>query len=813
MAGEIIFGIRLKIDGKEAVGQIAAARSEVEKLVQTAQKRAPDPTTEIRKGAVATRSALSGLTQALGGLVSLGAISRFVRQSVQEFARAEAAFRGLEAVANFSGVGIGRAMAEAERLAADGLITVQEASRGLQNLLSRGYSIEQAVTTLERLKDAAAFNRQAHLSMGEAVVSATEGLKNENSVLVDNAGVTKNVSKMWEEYARRIGKSVTELTQAEKITAEYNGILAETEAQKGNAAKASNTIQGAFARLSAETQKFAALLGKRLAPAMSAIASLGVGMIENFFKPFLFFADAARIRAGQIGQAIGRLIDLVKTRDVRAFIEGLRADAALAEQMLIESAAELQKGTPQFEPLPDTGRRRAPEAPPPPKPRSLESLLSTGRDEIQRLQQRMRAELDVLKAGLEAATNVYEGAYQDQQIELEAYYVARRAIVERGEAAERSEIERSISALEAERTRVLKLRGKDADERAKIQERAADLANQIEVARLALQKLDIETSSALAELARKEQQDRYQRIEQAMSRAQAIVQATEQSLQSRVIVGLETEATARQKLRHAIGEQGRALEQELLPRIQALMEITSDPKRLAELQAVTDKIREMIETGRDKSWLDGVQSGLKEYATAVADIFQIAKDAVGRAFRSMEDALVRFVTTGKANFRDLADSIISDLARIAIQRGITQPLADFIGPLFSSFAASLFHRGGIVGEHASTRAAPAAAFLGAPRLHSGGILAPDEVPAILRRGEAVFTPGQLAALGRVTVNVINNTPAQVRTQEREDRGERVIDVIIEQVTGLMGRDIARGAGLAPLLERRYGLSPAAGALR
>ncbi|MGN2393237.1 hypothetical protein, partial [Pelomicrobium sp. G1] len=65
----------------------------------------------------------------------------------------------------------------------------------------------------------------------------------------------------------------------------------------------------------------------------------------------------------------------------------------------------------------------------------------------------------------------------------------------------------------------------------------------------------------------------------------------------------------------------------------------------------------------------------------------------------------------------------------------------------------------------------------------------------------------------VTINIINHTPAQVRTQERQERGERVIDVIIEQVTGLMGRDIARGAGIAPVLERRYGLSPAAGTLR
>lgn len=40
---------------------------------------------------------------------------------------------------------------------------------------------------MDRFKNSAAFGRQASLSLGEAVKTATEGLKNENSILVDNA--------------------------------------------------------------------------------------------------------------------------------------------------------------------------------------------------------------------------------------------------------------------------------------------------------------------------------------------------------------------------------------------------------------------------------------------------------------------------------------------------------------------------------------------------------------------------------------------------------------------------------------------------
>jgi phage-related minor tail protein len=48
----------------------------------------------------------------------------------------------------------------------------------------------------------------------------------------------------------------------------------------------------------------------------------------------------------------------------------------------------------------------------------------------------------------------------------------------------------------------------------------------------------------------------------------------------------------------------------------------------------------------------------------------------------MTDALVGFVMTGKLDFRSLANSIISDLIRIQIQRAITLPLAKAMSSFF-----------------------------------------------------------------------------------------------------------------------------------
>ena len=63
--------------------------------------------------------------------------------------------------------------------------------------------------------------------------------------------------------------------------------------------------------------------------------------------------------------------------------------------------------------------------------------------------------------------------------------------------------------------------------------------------------------------------------------------------------------------------------------------------------------------------------------------------------------------------------------------------------------ASVLHAGGMVGAPGPGRVVPALAFAHAPRMHSGGWagLRPDEVPAILQRGERVLSRREAAGDG------------------------------------------------------------------
>jgi hypothetical protein len=58
---------------------------------------------------------------------------------------------------------------------------------------------------------------------------------------------------------------------------------------------------------------------------------------------------------------------------------------------------------------------------------------------------------------------------------------------------------------------------------------------------------------------------------------------------------------------------------------------------------------------------------------------------------------------------------------------------------------SWLHKGGIVGREGEIGHTPTSLFAHAPRFHAG--IGPLEIPAILRKDEGVFTPGQMKALG------------------------------------------------------------------
>jgi phage-related protein len=246
---------------------------------------------QVKSNIKSTESAFSSSFKKIGGFVAAAfaveKVVSFGKAAVQAASDAQAAWTGLNSIVQGTGNNFDVAHGFLTKFTQDGLVGIEDAATAYKNLLARGYDTTQIENVMTALKDSAAFGRQSSYTLSQAVVSATEGLKNENSILVDNAGVTKNVAKMWDEYAASIGKTANNLTQQEKIQAEVNGIMKETRFQAGDAATYTSTFAGKIQVLKGAFSSMQIAIGKVVAPIVGlfvpAITS-AINAVTAFFN-------------------------------------------------------------------------------------------------------------------------------------------------------------------------------------------------------------------------------------------------------------------------------------------------------------------------------------------------------------------------------------------------------------------------------------------------------------------------------------------------------------------------------------------------
>ena len=221
------------------------------------------------------------------------------------------------------------------------------------------------------------------------------------------------------------------------------------------------------------------------------------------------------------------------------------------------------------------------------------------------------------------------------------------------------------------------------------------------------------------------------------------------------------------------------------------------------------------------NWRDGLTRSLQSSYADVTDMAKATENIVKNSFTAMEDTLTEFVMTGKASFSDFVNSIVEGMVRMAIQYAVIKPI---MSGIMGYFGVPMAHTGGVIGSDSlSYRQISPDVFEGAPRYHTGGLVG-DEIPIIAKRGETVFTKGQMDALGtelnsktpvNVNVNVHNNASGTKASASanKDAQGNVSIDVIVEQIESSIGKNISKGEGLSPILEQRYALNPAFGSYR
>ena len=647
----------------------------------------------------------------LGGALSVTVFAAFVKSSIDAATQYQNAMNGLASVARYAGENIAATISKSTAITNDGLLSTTEAATALKNLLSRGFTTDQAVEMIGRFKDSAAFGRQASLKLGEAVVTATEGIKNENSILVDNAGVTKNVSVMWKEYASQIGTTADKLTVAQKRQAEYNGILKETEGQIGNAALAAGGMEGASARLNKEINDLTVQIGQGFLPAalQVTIALTDITKVAGTLAaPFSIAFNDMVIGAEEFGAKMGVIAEFIANpsmwfgdKDKQRLDQKINEYTAIAELARHNASERFKNKT--FDPAigADTGARRS-DVLTPDRPSKKTDPNQTALNNLQAEQFRKEMEL----AGNTAA-----------QIKL--LEMARDgATAKQLSAANAAQIQ--IDILDKE----LKAR-KDLQKQIEDAAKGGAIVNGIaQDYGIDINKKNRTLNDAMMSAADKQHADNLDSVAVRAARAREEL--------AKLAITDEARITLLNSVNQAETEQKQKLE---------------------ELRLQVDK--------NNSSWEYGAKVAMRNYLDEISNVAKQSESLFTKAFKGMEDALVNFVKTGKLDFASLADSIISDLMRMQIQKSIMQPIAgafDAAGGLGGIFSG-LFGSGTSASPSSTSATASTWTSTSMPMLPSfavGTDYVPHDMIAQIHKGErivpAAFNPANGGGGQAITIS-------------------------------------------------------------
>lgn len=201
-----------------------------------------------------------------------------------------------------------------------------------------------------------------------------------------------------------------------------------------------------------------------------------------------------------------------------------------------------------------------------------------------------------------------------------------------------------------------------------------------------------------------------------------------------------------------------------------------------------------------------INQAMDDAAKSSANFVEISKeqfseltDAINGWSREATQAFVDFAFGAEQSIGDMLESIAKQFAAMELQKSVFGPIFAGLGTVLKGVLP--FHSGGIVGmEGGSGRGVPELAFAGAPRFHDGFM--PGEYPAILKRGEGVFTPGQMRAMGGAQ---------SVRVEiKNEGQPQRVVSATPSfdpsgMVVSIVTRDLANNGPIAQGMSNTFGV--------
>lgn len=175
----------------------------------------------------------------------------------------------------------------------------------------------------------------------------------------------------------------------------------------------------------------------------------------------------------------------------------------------------------------------------------------------------------------------------------------------------------------------------------------------------------------------------------------------------------------------------------------------------AQKQILEQSLEERLEAQRkyyeqldelESDWKNGAKAAFDDYIREAQRTAKITQGFFSSAFKSMENSIYQFAVNGKASFRDFANAILQDMARIASQQAAAGLLSAGVS-LFSGAATAGTPVTGLNNGFGT-------GIIGGLSLSSGGYTGAGgkyEPAGIVHRGEVVWSQDDIARAGGVGI--------------------------------------------------------------
>lgn len=836
MGQDLTIGIRLTADGSAMVGAVKLSREELDKLTETT-KKAGSAAQQFSQQQASMGSQLSSVARVVAAYWAAWKIG----ETVKEMALLNARHETLGVVMGIVGRNAGYTAAQMEGYA-QGVqkmgITMIESRQSVIDLAQAQIDLSQASTLARVAQDAAVI---AGINSSEAFQRIVYGIKSAQVEVLRTVGLNVNFEDSYKKLAAQLHKNANALTEAEKAQARTNATMEAGELIAGSYEAAMGTA------------------GKQITSMQRYIEDLKVVMGETFNDALVIAVESATAQFKDMNSAARELAEQDQLREwgrgavqVMAFV----ADAVRGvKDVVVQIAESISVVAIDIKTAVEVASL------------AIENPLKNGAKIKQVLAERNALIEEYNKA---AEARFAKPAYQTQAAQFfddkgKSYQGPKGRLTygNKDDAAAAAKLEEEIKDMQASlnkgrtKSRSASTPGKSGENFVQNLKEEIEKIGKGEFAMLRLQAAYKGVAAAAEpyivklEAAKAAHQDLIDRQQAQNSATESYIEMLnrEEIAQSDAANATSQYAQAKReqidqiKLETSVIGQSAIAQRLTMEAARADLEIKKEslkilPEYREEFVKTAQVLRgEYLTAMNDaydasRTFEAGVKSAMETYRDEASNTAAQTSRVLSNGFRKAEDALVNFAKTSKLNFRDFADSVITDMLRIQAQKAV----AGIAGSLFGSgggigdwfgtasgtsygtnffseqslMLAAQWHRGGVPAvDTGVARSVSALEFANAPRFHSG--IGAGETAAVIRKDEAVLTPGQMRMLApadraqqSIRVEIVNQgQPQEVASAAPAFDAEGMVLRIVTQ-------DLRRGGPVSQAMGNTFGLSRSGG---